>query len=205
VSVYDAERASICSTRSKIRVRFGSPVSGRASARNGKAPLGGARACLVQRALRLAVEGLAHPHERHVEGCAANIASGLEQNLWGVPSAVALLTARLRSPRHHTAGERLGDLVQRGGALHGELTKRSATTPCQTSGLPQAGPPALQRATAIVETVPTRAKGVLDHRVECWPEATLRARNLLQNILRALVERLAEATKISPGSMRPAC
>ena len=58
-------RTSICSVRSRINVLFGSPVS--ASWVRHERELLLAAAELLIRAPALGLEGLAHPHERHVE------------------------------------------------------------------------------------------------------------------------------------------
>ena len=113
------ERTSICSTRSRISVRFGRPVSASWVARNASSSW--RRVELLVGALALGLEGLAHPHERHVEaalqhperpvehlGRDIELRGGLAQHLVG---------------RVAPAQAALGDLVQRRLALGGEMAE----------------------------------------------------------------------------------
>ena len=114
-------RASICSTRSRISVRFGRPVSGSWVARN--ASSSSRRASSSSVSLALALEALAHPHEAELEAQLQHV-QGLRERLSGTFELRGALAQHLG---HHVA-PRTG----------------SAWSP--RSARPRGGPPARRRS-----------------------------------------------------------
>ena len=146
-------RTSICSTRSRISVRLGRP-SARRGSRGRRAPPGGASAPRARAGARTRRTGTSARASRR--GCAAACRAPRRAPARGISSCAAV-SRRTSSAASRQRRQRLVTSfsgASRWAASWPKIRQDSWPTSRATS----APSPAIQRATAIVETVPTRTK-----------------------------------------------
>ena len=155
-----------------------------------------ATAELLIRGLALSLEGLAHPHERHVE-TALQHRQGPQQHLLG--------EIELRGDLSHhiidsvtPAQATLDDLIQRRRALRRELAEDAPGLPADlASGLGALArhPPGNRHSGDRADAL----EALLDHRIEHLTRLLGAQHHAANHVLGSRPQRLAETTKILPG------
>ena len=185
-------RTSICSTRSRIEGAVGQAGEGVVRGHEGELLLAAAE--LLVGALALVLEGLAHPHERHVEAALKHREGALVDGERQPPL--------LDDLRDRVGGgvapaqAALGDLVERGGSLRGELPedvpRLLADVACHLGAL--AGHPAGDRDRGDRANLD---EALFDDLLEHYARFVVAPDDPLDDLLGALVERLTQSAEMT--------